>query len=270
MTIPEGLDNEGLTDCLPSGLKEECDFLSEYATRLMGVGVHTSRVIRNTKRIGMALGLEVHISGFHRTLIFTVNEEATGKSRSFVSDIAPLPNNFRLNSELSKLSWQALDEHLEFDEIKKRYWMLVNQPSLNPWLVMLLTALANLSFCALFGGDWAARLMVFADTLAGVLLKRWLTVNGTSAYISFICCSFVASMIVCGLVCIVPTDTAEVALATSVLFLIPGVPLINGFIDIVEGHILNGFSRLTEGALLVLCIAVGLAVTISITKFTIN
>jgi uncharacterized membrane protein YjjP (DUF1212 family) len=77
-------------------------------------------------------------------------------------------------------------------------------------------------------------------------------------------------MIVCGLVCIVPTDTAEVALATSVLFLIPGVPLINGFIDIVEGHILNGFSRLTEGALLVLCIAVGLAVTISITKFTIN
>jgi uncharacterized membrane protein YjjP (DUF1212 family) len=61
-----------------------------------------------------------------------------------------------------------------------------------------------------------------------------------------------------------------VALDTSVLFLIPGVPLINGFIDIVEGHILNGFSRLTEGALLVLCIAVGLAVTISITKFTIN
>ena len=80
MTIPEGLDNEGLTDCLPSGLKEECDFLSEYATRLMGVGVHTSRVIRNTKRIGMALGLEVHISGFHRTLIFTVNEEADRKS----------------------------------------------------------------------------------------------------------------------------------------------------------------------------------------------
>ena len=29
--------------------------------------------------------------------------------------------------------------------------------------------------------------------------------------------------------------TAEIAIATSVLYLVPGVPLLNGVIDIVEG-----------------------------------
>lgn len=56
------------------------------------------------------------------------------------------------------------------------------------------------------------------------------------------------------------------ALATSVLFLIPGVPLINGVIDIVEGHVLIGCSRLIGALLLILCIAVGLSVTLLMVK----
>ena len=60
--------------------------------------------------------------------------------------------------------------------------------------------------------------------------------------------------------------TSEVALATSVLFLIPGVPLINGVIDIVEGHVLIGCSRLIGALLLILCIAVGLSVTLLMVK----
>ena len=50
------------------------------------------------------------------------------------------------------------------------------------------------------------------------------------------------------------------------LFLVPGVPLINGVIDIVEGHILIGCSRLISALLLILCIAVGLSVTLLLVK----
>ena len=56
--------------------------------------------------------------------------------------------------------------------------------------------------------------------------------------------------------------SAETALATSVLFLVPGVPLINGVIDIVEGHILIGCSRLINALLLIICIAIGLSATL--------
>ncbi|WP_418406410.1 threonine/serine exporter family protein, partial [Alistipes putredinis] len=49
-------------------------------------------------------------------------------------------------------------------------------------------------------------------------------------------------------------------------FLVPGVPLINGVIDIVEGHILIGCSRLINALLLIVCIAVGLSATLMIVK----
>ena len=54
--------------------------------------------------------------------------------------------------------------------------------------------------------------------------------------------------------------------ATSVLFLVPGVPLINGVIDIVEGHILIGCSRLINALLLIICIAIGLSATLLMVK----
>ena len=60
--------------------------------------------------------------------------------------------------------------------------------------------------------------------------------------------------------------TAETAIATSVLFLVPGVPLLNGVIDILEGHVLTGSSRLIQALLLVLCIAVGLSCTLMLMK----
>ena len=37
-------------------------FIAEYSAHLMGAGVHTSRVVRNTKRIGEAFGLDKRIS----------------------------------------------------------------------------------------------------------------------------------------------------------------------------------------------------------------
>jgi uncharacterized membrane protein YjjP (DUF1212 family) len=44
------------------------------------------------------------------------------------------------------------------------------------------------------------------------------------------------------------------------------VPLINGVIDIVEGHTLSGFARLTQASLLILSIAIGLSFTLWLVK----
>ena len=52
--------------------------------------------------------------------------------------------------------------------------------------------------------------------------------------------------------------TPESAMATSVLYLVPGVPLINGIIDIIEGHVLAGVSRLINALLLIVCLSLGL------------
>ncbi|WP_288171039.1 threonine/serine exporter family protein [uncultured Alistipes sp.] len=245
-------------------LKAIARFVAEYATRLMGSGVHTSRVVRNTKRLGEALGVRVIVSAFQKVVNFSVVDDESGEVCTEAADIPPLPISFELNAELSALSWEAYDEHLPLGEIERRYREIVAQPRLDPIFTLVLVGLANASFCRLFGGDWFAVSIVFTATLIGFFLKQGMQARGFNHYVIFIASAFVASMYAS--VALTFDTTSDVAIATSVLFLIPGVPLINGVIDIVEGHILNGIARLTSALMLIVCIAVGLSGTLMIVK----
>ena len=104
--------------------QELCDilgFIAEYATYQLGSGVHTSRVIRNAQRIGEALGVDVQLSSFQKSTILTVLDTVSGESATRVVAIPSLPISFERNSDLSALSWDALDEGLSLDEIRSRY-----------------------------------------------------------------------------------------------------------------------------------------------------
>jgi uncharacterized membrane protein YjjP (DUF1212 family) len=56
----------------------------------------------------------------------------------------------------------------------------------------------------------------------------------------------------------------ESSVATTVLFLIPGVPLINSIIDLLKGYMSIGIARGTFAGLILLCVAVGMFVGISL------
>ena len=202
-------------------LTDILDFVAEYASYLLGSGVHTSRVIRNAQRI------------------------------------PALPISFERNSDLSALSWDAVDEHLSLTDLRDRYGELIAKPRMDPIFVLLTVGLANASFCRLFGGDWTAVGIVFTSTLVGFSARQRMQAHAVNHFLVFILCASSALGFDC---------TAEVAIATSPLFLVPGVPLINGVIDIVEGHILIGCSRLINALLLIVCIAVGLSATLMIVK----
>ncbi|MFR4237038.1 MAG: threonine/serine exporter family protein, partial [Alistipes onderdonkii] len=129
---------------------------------------------------------------------------------------------------------------------------------------MLTVGLANSSFCRLFGGDRIDMGIVFTSTLVGFAAKQRMQAHGVNHFLIFIISAFMASL--CASAALRFDCSAETALATSVLFLVPGVPLINGVIDIVEGHILIGCSRLINALLLIICIAIGLSATLLMVK----
>ena len=226
-------------------LTEILDFIADYATYLLASGVHTSRVIRNSQRIGQSQGVDIQLSSFQKSTILTVRDDATGEAVTRVVKIPALPISFERNSDLSALSWDALDDRLPLDEIRRRYGELIDKPRIDPIFVLVTVGLANASFCRLFGGDWTA-------------------VGIVNHFLIFIISAFMASL--CASAALRFDCTAETALATSVLYLVPGVPLINGVIDIVEGHILIGFSRLINALLLIICIAIGLSATLLMVK----
>lgn len=237
-------------------------FLGEYAAHLMGCGVHTSRVIRNTKRLSDAFGLDVTVSLFQKTLTLSIYDINKKKIHSELVEIKHGPIIFAHNSELSALSWEAYDKHLSLEEVKSKYQKICRTGLLNKNLVLILASLANMSFCKLFGGTPTEMFWVLIGTAAGFFLKRKMSEWKCNGYLTIIASAFIASMI--SAASIYTDPGSHTAFITSVLYLIPGVPLINGTMDIIEGYTLMGITRLINAFLIVLCIAVGLGTTLTI------
>ncbi len=249
---------------LEAQVREQAMFLVEYASLLMGAGVHTSRVARNTKRIGESLGLKVTISATQKSLHLSAVNQETGLTYTTLTDVPHAPISFEINTNLSRLSWDAYDEHLSLKEIQKRFNDFVARPKLHPIVVLLLSSFANASFCGIFGGDWFSIGIVFSATLCGMFAKMKLLDSKLNVFLTWAISAFIASFIASTSIAF--DTTSEVAIATSVLFLIPGVPLINGFMDIMEGYVILGMSRLLNALLLILCLSIGMSGTIMLVK----
>lgn len=127
-------------------LKQYSHFLSDYAIHLQALGVHTTRVIRNTCRIASAFGVNAEMTILHKTLNLTLSTHDGQHIYDKVSTIHPLPVSFRLNTRLSALSWLAYDEHLDLEEVWTRYHAILSEPRINDWLVLLLVGFANAAF----------------------------------------------------------------------------------------------------------------------------
>jgi len=232
-------------------------FIAAYATCLLGSGVHTSRVIRNSNRIANSMGLNVRMTTFQKTIVLTVANESETLIQTQVMEIPGMPISFEYNAELSSLSWEAYDKPMSLDRLWQRFEAIKAKPKMKAGLVVLLVGLANASFCRLFGGDIGAVLVVFLSTMLGFYVRLLLQKHHVNHFFVFTAAAFVASL---GASSTLLFDaTADIAIGTSILFLIPGVPLINGVIDILEGHTLTGGSRLIQAFLLISCIAIGLA-----------
>ena len=230
---------------------------------MLGAGVHTSRVVRNSKRIGTALGVDVSIHTSQKTATLTVSDKDTRIFSTKVVDIPAFPISFEWNADLSALSWAAHDEKMSLEAIEHKFDELVSK--MNPVFVLFMASLANASFCRLFGGDIWAMLITFTATMVGFFTRQHLTRRKVNHYIVFIVSAFVAS--ICASTALaLGIETAEIALATSVLYLVPGVPLINGLIDITDGHIQIGISRFVNAFMLIICIAIGMSITLMLVK----
>ena len=104
--------------------------------------------------------------------------------------------------------------------------------------------------------------IVFIATLVGFFVRQKMMEKHINHLFVFVVSAFVASMIGCSAILYNIGTTPQIALGTSVLYLIPGVPLINGIIDIIEGHVLAGVSRLINAALLIISLSIGLSLTL--------
>lgn len=238
------------------GVRETCLFLSEYAVQLFGSGCTCIRLEKNMKRIAASLGMNVEFSVLPRHIHITVSKGDSDFTS--VIGIRDLPISFSRITDLSRLSWQMADGKIDFRTARSVLPRICNCACVNPWLLLLLVSLANASFCRLFSGDPMAMATVFIATFIGFLVKQILVRHHMDIRLTVLFCSFLSAMIAAAGAMLGIGETPEIAVATSVLYLVPGIPFINSFCDLLDRHYLCAFGRAMNAVMLLCCLSLGL------------
>lgn len=233
-------------------------FLADYAAHLLGCGATCIRIEKNVMRMAHRYGMEVNIN------IMPSYVEILTSELFIVRKVKPHGISFSINASLSRLSWEVADRKIDFPETLERFERIVATPPTPPMRVLLLASLANASFCRLFGGDLVAMAVVFVATVAGFRLRQILLRRHIDLRVAVVLASFFsATLSACCHIFNLGT-TPEIALGTSVLYLVPGVPYINAVTDMIDKHYLCAFSRFMDALVLTVCLTAGLCLGIVI------
>lgn len=245
--------------CAPhEELKRKSVFLREYATELYASGATTARIEKNLERIAEVWNVKADFTVLPTCIILNLWNDSREHSYSITGRVPSEHINFRTITELSRLSWKIADHSLGVETARRNFRKIVDAPRLNIWLVTLLVGCANASFCELFGGDWISMLIVFVATVEGFALKQFLPKYGVDVRIAIMISSCLSALISCSGFVFGWGSTPEIALGTSVLYFVPGIPFGNAVSDLVSGHYVCCISRFLHALIITFSLSMGL------------
>lgn len=211
-----------------------------------------------------AFGMDAEIYIMPRHIQVSVWEKGRTATVSALEAVAPVGINFDMNTRLSELSWEVADGKLTFHQAIEKFEEIRKGRPQNPYLLLLLVAAANASFCRLFGGDFQAMATVAIATAVGFFTKltllRWK--SDVRAVVFF--CSLISALIASFGVWFSIGSVPRIAVATSILYLVPGIPFINSFSDLINKHYICAFGRFMDAVVLTCCLSAGLFVAMKI------
>lgn len=255
-----------MTDPNEEKINKLCKILLEIGALLMSSGANTSRIRITTIRIAEAYGYNAELLVTHRALMLTLYDEEKDYFFSRLKRTSPHGANFRMVSGISRMSWKIVEEAWSLEQIEEEIERLKSVPNYPRWVILLMVSLAGASFCRLFSGDYIEMVVAFVATFIGLFIRQEAVKKAFNPYLCVFVAAFVSSMISGLAVYLHIGSNPEYALATSVLYLIPGIPLINSLSDILDGNIMNGMVRGMNGLMIAFSIALGLLSAVVIYK----
>lgn len=241
-----------------SQLIKTADLLLDISSLLMVSGANTTRINLSIGRFASALNTKASSFISHQTIVMTLYDKKTNLSCTRVKKIPPYIINFTFIAAISKASWNAFSEHWSLEQIDEEIKRIQTLKRYPRWLVLIAVSFAGAGLCNIFKGDYFNMLVAFLSTFAGLYIFQETHRLKYNLYIRIFLGSFIASCLASLGVIYHIGDHPASALATSILYLVPGVPLINSFTDLMDSKIINGLVRFTTGAMIVFAMAMGL------------
>lgn len=232
--------------------------LLEIGALLMSSGASTNRTRVTMERIARGLGYGIELLITQRALMLTIIEKDQQHFFSRLKRISPHGVNFRMVSGISHLSWNVMEENWTIGQISDELQRLKSLPHYPRLVVLVLVGLAGSAFCNIFGGGYIEMTVAFVATVAGLFVRQEAMRVKFNPYLCVYFAAFTASFIAGLAEHFQIGSDPDKAFATSVLFLVPGIPLINSVTDLMEGNIQNGMVRAMNGLMIAFSIAMGL------------
>lgn len=240
-------------------IKELGSTLLNIGAYLMSSGANSRRIRMTIERISKTFNCTTELLITHRALMISVSDENEEHFHSSLKRTMLHGVNFKVVSAISKMSWQVVEERWTIQQINSRLDEIVKVEHYPRLAILTMVALAGASFCRLSGGEWLDMLVTFFATFVGLFVRQEAIKHRFNPYVCIFFAAFTSSLISGVFVRFVPGIQIN-AFSTSVLYLIPGVPLINSFSDLIHGNIMNGIVRSVNGIIIAFSIALGLMI----------
>ncbi|WP_316859594.1 threonine/serine exporter family protein [uncultured Cohaesibacter sp.] len=170
--------------------------------------------------------------------------------------------NLQLNNAARSLAVRAAYGKITPEEIEKRVAALRTSTPKHHWLtVALATGLACASFGQLLGTDILAFAPIWLAGFIGQAIRHFMVKNRQNTFAMVATVAFVASSIGAFLSSLIGSVTPEMAMFSSVLLLVPGVPSMNAQTDIMEGSPTLGSARAITVLMILIFLTVGVAMS---------
>lgn len=255
--VSPSLEREALADIV--------DLALTAGQLLMQNGAESQRVEETVQLLGTGLGCDWgNVLVSYNAIIVT--HVSGDEFRTKIRRVGVLGVNMSLIEAISHLIHRVEEGKYDRFKVRAELERLDATPRhYNRWVTALAVGLACAAFSRLFGGDWPVFGVTLAAATLAMVVRHELTHRNFNLLLGVIITAFVAG----GLVGLANwfqfSPHPELALAASVLLLVPGVPFINAVEDLIKGHIVVGLARGTGSGLIILAIALGLILAIQLT-----
>jgi uncharacterized membrane protein YjjP (DUF1212 family) len=137
----------------------------------------------------------------------------------------------------------------------------------NRWVMIAAAACTAAFFSQIPGGDWGALGIAFVAAGIGQFLRSLLQAGKLAVAPVTLVCGVLSAFIACFGLRLGLSQTAPATLIASVIYMVPGLPLINGFVDVVSHkYLFVGLERIANAVFLFLVLSIAIALAISVIK----
>lgn len=223
-----------------------------------------SRVVADlSRRVGVAMGLE-HVEVALTSSAVIITGRVQGHCVTTVRECTRTVANMRVVNGVQKLCLAAERHKLSLPQLAEALDKI--EPRLYPqWLVVPMIGASCAVFCHLSGGGLIASAVTFLAAAVGMWVRRLLVKAAFNLLLVFGLTACVSSLISgASLHLGLPEDQASLAMAASVLMLVPGFPLINAVADMLKGYVTMGISRWAQATLLTIATSMGIVLAMQL------